>query len=274
MTLSVRNLSFAYRKEPVLTNVEFTATPGRLLAILGPNGVGKTTLFRCILGEQKRYSGTIEVDGVNLAHLSPRALAHRIAYIPQTHAWNVAFSVRDMVLLGTSHTLSPLSVPGKKQELAAEAALRKLGIDALSEQPFSHLSGGEQQLVYIARALAQNARILIMDEPTAALDYGNRLRVLSEVRALAKEGDTVLLSTHDPQYALWYADEILALKNGRVEAFGETERVLTPALLETLYARRVTLTKTDAGCVILPATGERIQSTTGSDPGFHKEDHK
>ncbi len=260
MTLSVHDLSFAYRKEPVLQNVGFTATPGRLLAILGPNGVGKTTLFRCILGEQKRYRGTIEVDGMNLAHLSPRALAHRIAYIPQIHAWNVAFSVRDMVLMGTSHTLSPLSAPGKKQEREAEAALRKLGIEALSEQPFSHLSGGEQQLCYIARALAQNAKILIMDEPTAALDYGNRLRVLSTVRALAGEGYTVLLSTHDPQYALWYADEILALKDGRVEAFGATAEQLTPALLETLYGRRVTLTKTDAGNVIVPAAEERNRS--------------
>ena len=254
--LTVRNLTFGYRKESVLNDVSFTAKAGSLLAILGPNGVGKTTLFRCILGEQKHYTGTIEIDGADLRRLSARETAHRAAYIPQTHAPTVGFTVREMVLMGTSHTLSPLAVPGRKQEAEAEAAMRRMGIEALAEQPFSRISGGEQQLTYIARALAQNARILLMDEPTSSLDYGNQMRVLSTVRALAKEGYTVLLSTHDPQYALWYADEILALKNGCVEAFGRTDEQLTPDLLNTLYGRRVTLEETDAGRVIVPAANE------------------
>ena len=134
MTLSVRDLTFAYRRAPVLSGVSFDAAQGELLAILGPNGVGKTTLFRCILGEQKRYSGTIAVDGENTRGLSTRERAHRIAYIPQTHAMTFRFSVLDTVLMGTTHTLSPLASPGEAQERIALDALNRLGIADLADR--------------------------------------------------------------------------------------------------------------------------------------------
>ncbi len=252
MSLSVRDLSFAYRESPVLTGLTFDAVPGELLAILGPNGVGKTTLFRCILGEQKRYTGAILLDGTDAATLSPRERAHRIAYIPQTHAPAFRFSVRDTVLMGTTHTLSPFASPGKAQEQAADEALDRLGIAELSERSFDTLSGGEQQLAYIARALAQQAKVLLMDEPTASLDYGNQWKVLETVKTLARDGYTVLVSTHDPQHALRFADRVLALKDGRAEAFGATEKVLTSALLHTLYGTRAEIYETPGGAAILP----------------------
>ena len=252
MSLSVSHLTFAYDKTPVLNDVSFTLGEGTLLAILGPNGVGKTTLFRCILGEQKRYSGTIEIDGAETKALGARALAHRIAYIPQTHAPAFRFSVRDMVLMGTTHRISPLSAPKAKEQAIAEEAMARLGIEALADKDFSRISGGEQQLVYIARALAQQAKTLLMDEPTSSLDYGNQLSVLSTVRELTREGYTVLLSTHNPQHALWYADEILALHNGSVAANGAAKEQLTPELLRTLYGTDIRLLDTDSGPVILP----------------------
>ncbi len=252
MSLSVSHLTFAYDKTPVLRDVSFTAGEGKLLAILGPNGVGKTTLFRCILGEQKRYAGTIAVDGVDARTLNARALAHRIAYIPQTHAPAFRYSVRDMVLMGTTHRLSPLSAPKAKEQAIAEKAMARLGIEAFAEKDFSRISGGEQQLVYIARALAQQAKLLLMDEPTSSLDYGNQLAVLSTVKALTKDDYTVLLCTHNPQHALWFADETLALKNGAIAACGETAKQLTPALLNTLYGTSFRLLETDGGPVILP----------------------
>ena len=252
MSLSVRDLSFAYRKTPVLTGLTFDAVPGELLAILGPNGVGKTTLFRCILGEQKRYTGAILLNGTDAATLSPRERAHRIAYIPQTHAPAFRFSVRDTVLMGTTHTLSPFASPGKAQEQAADEAMERLGIASLSDRSFDTLSGGEQQLVYVARALSQQARILLMDEPTSSLDYGNQLSVLSTVEALSREGYTVLLSTHNPQHALWYADRVLALSDGRVAALGPVDEALSPTLLKTLYGAHTERYETPGGPVILP----------------------
>ena len=256
MTLSVRDLTFAYKKTPVLSGVSFDAGQGELLAILGPNGVGKTTLFRCILGEQKRYSGVITIDGADLRTFSARETAHRVAYIPQTHAMTFRFSVRDVVLMGTSHTLSPLASPGRAQERIAEEALEKLGIEKLSDRSFDTLSGGEQQLCYVARALAQQAKILLMDEPTSSLDYGNQLRVLDVVKDLARDGYTVLLSTHNPQHALWYADRVLALFDGSVAALGPVETTLTPALFETLYGARAELYETPGGSVILPVSNK------------------
>ena len=224
------------------------------MAILGSNGVGKTTLFRCVLGEQRRYTGTVEIDGTDMRTLSARETAHRIAYIPQTHAMTFRFSVRDVVLMGTSHMLSPLASPGRAQERIALKALEKLGIESLSDRPFDTLSGGEQQLTYVARALAQQAKILLMDEPTSSLDYGNQLRVLDVVKDLAMEGYTVLLSTHNPQHALWYADRALALYDGAVAALGPTSETLTPALIETLYGTRAKLYETPGGSVILPVS--------------------
>ena len=252
MSLSVRELNFAYNRTPVLENVTFAAAPGELLAILGPNGVGKTTLFRCILGEQKRYTGTIEIDGADLRGLSPRERAHRIAYIPQTHTMTFRFLVRDVVLMGTSHTLSPFASPGREQERIAFEAMERLGIGSLSDRSFDELSGGEQQLTYVARALAQQAKILLMDEPTSSLDYGNQLSVLSTVRALSREGYTVLLSTHNPQHALWYADRVLALSDGRVAALGPVDEALSPTLLKTLYGAHTERYETPGGPVILP----------------------
>ena len=216
MSLTVENLSFSYGQRPVLHQLSFTAQAGELLAILGPNGVGKTTLFKCVMGLERRYS---------------------------------AF---DMVLMGASHRLSPLAVPGERERAAAREAMARVSIAHLADRPFDQLSGGEQQLVFIARALAQQAKILLMDEPTASLDYGNRLHVLSVARDLAKDGYTVLLSTHDPQHALWFADRALALQEGRMLALGAPREVLTPVLLEALYGRRIELVETEQGPVLVP----------------------
>ena len=255
MSLTVENLSFAYGKQPVLRGVTFTARAGELLAVLGPNGVGKTTLFKCVMGLERRYAGRITADGTDLAPLSPREQAHRVAAIPQVHPLSFRYSAFDMVLMGTSHSLSPFAVPGEKEREMARAAMARVHIEHLAERPFDQLSGGEQQLVFIARALAQQAKILLMDEPTSSLDYGNRLLVLGVARDLARFGYTVLLSTHDPQHALWFADRSLALKDGRVLALGTPREVITPALLEELYGRRIDLLDTPQGPVLVPKEG-------------------
>ena len=210
MNLSVQNLSFSYGERRVLSDISFTLEKGEFLSVLGPNGVGKSTLFRCILGLLHGYSGKITSDGEELSSMSKRELSRRIAYIPQINKPAFGYTVLDMVLMGTTRQLSPFAQPHRAQIEQAMDALERVGAKHLSERDFTHLSGGEQQLVLIARAIAQQAGILVMDEPTSALDYGNQLRVLKLVRELAGEGSAVLLSTHNPQHALTFASRILA----------------------------------------------------------------
>lgn len=257
MSVSVENLSFSYCTHDVLDNVSFQAEAGELLAVLGPNGVGKTTLFRCILGLQRNYTGTIRINGDDTKALSTRELAHRVAYISQLHGQTFAYSVLDMVLMGTSHTLSAIAVPGRRETETAMAALENLGVANLAKKNFSHLSGGEQQLVLIARALAQQTKTLLMDEPTASLDYGNQSQVLDTVRKLVTDGYSVILTTHNPQHALWYADKALAISEGRSVAFGTPRDIIVPELIKKLYGVRVDVFDTEGGALIAPIPERR-----------------
>jgi iron complex transport system ATP-binding protein len=252
MNLVVRNLSFAYTTGDILKNVSFQMGQGEILAVLGPNGVGKTTLFRCILGFHRRYRGSILINGREAKTLGSRKLSADVAYIPQSHGHAFNYSVLDMVLMGTTPSVNPLSVPGKRQKEVAYDALARIGAEHLAKSSFSHLSGGEQQLVLIARALAQDAGILLMDEPTSNLDYGNQTRILQQIRQLADRGYTILLSSHNPQQALWYADNILAMEDGRVAAFGTPCEVMNSNLLRRLYGIEIALVHSDYGTLLAP----------------------
>ncbi len=252
MILSVQNLTFSYGAHPVLQNVNFDVEKGEFLSLLGPNGVGKSTLFRCMLGTLTDYQGSVLVEGQEIRTLSQPERARRIAYIPQIHRPTFGYTVLDTVLMGTTRQLSPFAPPRQAQVEIALDALGRVGVSELSDRNFAHLSGGEQQLVLIARALAQQSDILVMDEPTSALDYGNQLRVLQQVRGLSRAGYTVLLSTHNPQHALTFADRVLALHEGAVAAHGPAREVLTPALVRQLYRVETTLADTPGGSVLVP----------------------
>lgn len=252
MNLSVQNLSFAYGERQVLKDVSFSLEKGEFLSVLGPNGVGKSTLFKCILGLLHGYTGLITSDGEDLAAMHKRELSRRIAYIPQINRPTFGYTVLDTVLMGTTRQLSAFAQPGRAQIRLAMDALERVGAAQLAERDFMHLSGGEQQLVLIARAIAQQAAILVMDEPTSALDYGNQLRVLQLVRDLAAEGYAVLLSTHNPQHALTFATRILALSGGRVAALGAPQDVLTREIVSSLYGVDVMFADTEGGRVLVP----------------------
>ena len=257
MKLTVNDLSYTYRGgHTALQNVSFTAEPGELLSVLGPNGAGKSTLFRCILGGLPDYGGAILLDGRDARTLGQRALAAHIAYIPQIHRPTFGYSVLDTALMGLTRQLSPFRAPSPQQEGRAMSALEQLGVAQLAARSFSELSGGQQQLVLIARALCQQADILVMDEPTSSLDYGNQLRVMQRVRALARQGYTILLSSHNPQQALLFSDRILALHDGVICADGTPEKVITPELLETLYSIRTRLAEAEEGRLIIPLLKE------------------
>lgn len=235
MSIEVRDIRFGYESQPVLRGVSFTAQSGQLLSVLGPNGVGKSTLFRCILGLLRSYTGSITVDGADTRRMPARQLARHIAYIPQSHYPSFNYSVFNMVLMGATSQVSALSSPGPKQRAAAEEALERVGISALRDKGYTNISGGERQLVLIARALVQDARVLVLDEPTANLDYGNQLRVMEQVRALTAEGYTVLQSTHNPEQAFLFSHRVVAMKDGGILADGPPSQVVTEELMRSLY---------------------------------------
>ena len=235
MSITAEHLSFSYGSHEVLKDVSFSARPGEFLSVLGPIGVGKTTLFRCLLGLLTPTRGQITVDGDPLSSLSPSRLARRVAYIPQSHDPVFHYSVYDMVLMGTAAQTGLFSSPGREQEALAECALERLSISHLKDRSYGELSGGERQLTLIARAIAQQAKILVMDEPSSSLDFGNRIRLMNTVRSLTAEGYCVIQSTHDPEQAFRWSHRILALHGGQVLALGRPEEVITPELISTLY---------------------------------------
>ena len=239
MPIEVKNLSFSYADRQVLYDISFSVGKGEFLSILGPNGVGKSTLFRCTLGLLSNYTGQVLVDGKDARTFTVREAARHIAYIPQSSHPAFNYSVFDIVLMGTTSALSPFRTPSREDRDRCVHALEKVGIPHLAQRCFHRLSGGEQQLVMIARALVQNAPILMLDEPTANLDFGNQLLVLEQVRNLAKEGYTVIQTTHHPEQSYMFSDRILAIQNGRVLIEGTPAEVLTKQTMQLLYGVEV-----------------------------------
>jgi iron complex transport system ATP-binding protein len=256
--LAVDNLAFGFPARRVGHEVSFALADGEILCVLGPNGSGKTTLFRTLLGLLARQGGAIALDGTALDDLPRAAIARRVGYVPQAHAGYFAYSVREMVLMGRTAHLGAFGTPGLRDRAIADDALEALGIAALAERPVTEISGGERQLTLIARALAQEARLLIMDEPTASLDFGNQVRVLERLVQLAARGITVLFSTHDPDHAFLCAQRALLLAEGRVLALGPPREVIRSDTLERLYRVSVRIVQTaDGAHSCVPSLGGR-----------------
>lgn len=239
MNIDVKNLSFSYGKRQILSDISLLAKEGEVLTILGANGTGKTTLFRCMLGLLKGYTGEVFIDGENLRKLSPKEAARRIAYIPQHSAAQFHYRVSDIVLMGLTNTLGTFAVPGKHEEKLMLETLERVGISHLAERSFLKISGGEQQLVLLARALVQNAPILMLDEPASGLDYGNQLLVQRQARALAAEGYTIIQTSHHPEQSYLFSDKILALKGGKIFQYGTPGDILTAENIKELYQASV-----------------------------------
>ncbi|WP_455717369.1 ABC transporter ATP-binding protein [Anaerosporobacter sp.] len=236
--LEIKDVSSQYGDHSVLKKVSFRAKSGQLICLLGPNGVGKSTLFRCILRLQ-HYSGIIRIDGVDNNKLTPKMRARKISYIPQNHIPTYNYKVKDIVLMGTSSGLDAFSLPGKLENDRVDSALEKMGIIHLKDRGYANISGGERQLVLIARALAQDTQIMIMDEPTSNLDYGNQNRVLQKIKELEGEGFAIIMSMHNPEQAFLYASKVMALENGELIGYGDTDELLDEEMLSKLYQLNV-----------------------------------
>jgi iron complex transport system ATP-binding protein len=245
--LNAADLSFGFPGRTVGSGVSFALADGEVLCVLGPNGGGKTTLFRTLLGLLAPHAGSVRLDDTALSAMSRREIARRIGYVPQAHAGVFAFTVSEMVLMGRTAHMSLFAAPSAHDRDAAARAIDTVGIPHLAERAFTEISGGERQLVLIARALAQEPRLLVMDEPTSSLDFGNQVRVLGHVRRLAAQGISVLLSSHQPDHALQIADRALLLGEGKSLALGAPRDVIRPDTLRRLYGIDVRIVETADG---------------------------
>jgi iron complex transport system ATP-binding protein len=246
--LAVERVRFGYGRGPlVLDDVSFALDAGDVLWLLGPNGSGKTTLLRCVLGLHSPTAGAIRIGGRDVSALEPAELARAMAYVPQSSPAVFPFAAFDVVLMGRSPYLRFMASPTSADRALTRAAMIELGIEDLAERRFDELSGGERQMVLIARALAQGSRLLVMDEPCAGLDYGNQVRILTTIRTLARQGYGIVLSSHVADHALLIGNRVALLRGGRLRGPGSPREVITAAALSELYGTPIAVVDVAAG---------------------------
>jgi iron complex transport system ATP-binding protein len=245
--LEVNGISFFYKPERmILEDISFQVDKGDILCLLGPNGTGKTTLLRCLLGFSKMKSGSIRIDGKDMSSsVSSRRRARMMAYVPQSSGITFPYEAFEVVLMGRLSHLSLGGSPTAKDRSVAREAMERMGILELEHTLFQELSGGERQMVLVARALAQQSAILVMDEPTANLDYGNQVKMLRVIKKLSAQGYTVLMTSHFPEHAFLACSRVVMMQGGYIMAQGTPEEVVTSDSLSLLYQTPVCVTETD-----------------------------
>lgn len=232
--LKIKDLSFSYETNEVLKDINLEIDNGVTVALLGANGCGKTTLFKCILN-LLTPKGEIYINDREIKEYSRRELSRAISYIPQEHYPVFNYRVYEVLLTGLAPNISVFSSPSDEDYFKAVEVLDSLGISFLAHKGYKHLSGGERQIVLIARAILQGANFLIMDEPTANLDYGNQIKIMEYISKLKENGTTVLLSTHNPEHALMYCDEIVVMSENHIISHKKGDNKLSDEILSKIY---------------------------------------
>jgi iron complex transport system ATP-binding protein len=255
--LSVHKLGFGYRKKQVLHDISFSIRKGAICGLLGPNASGKTTLLKCINGVLPAHQGETRVHGKNISGMSRQEIARLMAVVPQQMTLAFAFTALQMVIMGRAARMGRLSLPSGKDRADAQAALDELGIGELAHRPFNELSGGERQLVLLARAIFQDTPILLLDEPTSHLDFRNQFMIMDVVREMTKTKRlATIVSLHDPNLAARYCSQLVVLKQGRLHRHGASETVFDSETISDLYGMEVVVERQQSGhAVAYPATG-------------------
>jgi iron complex transport system ATP-binding protein len=233
--LSTQQLSIGYPRRTLARDISFSVNQGESIAVVGPNGCGKTTLFRTLLGLSPVINGEVQIDGKSIKHIKAHAIARHLAYVPQINGGMFDFSVIEVVEMARVTHIAWHAKPSAIDRQRAIDVLDNVGMADFSQRRFCELSGGERQLVMIARSLASEAKIILMDEPTASLDFGNQLRVRDTINALKTQNVSVLFTTHHPDEALQCATRTLAIDRQGGVHLGETKALLTTDFVAQLY---------------------------------------
>jgi iron complex transport system ATP-binding protein len=247
LNIEIDDLRFSFGPQSHrLHDISLAVPDATMCCLLGPNGAGKTTLIRCLLGLLKPEGGVIRVAGKDAGSLSARQLARAVAYVPQTTTTIFPFSALEIAVMGRTPQLTISRVPSRGDRQLAQDRLDQLGIGHLAQRPFAQLSGGERQLTMLARALVQEAPVMVLDEPTAALDYGNEARILQVIAELVDDGPSVLMTTHQPNHALTWGHQAALMRGGAIVASGPPREIITSELLSELYEVPITVTRLPA----------------------------
>lgn len=242
MFLETRGAGFSYEKgKPVFGGVNLSLEEGDVLCLLGPNGAGKSTFLQCLDRILSLDKGEVLLDGRSIASMTRRQISREISFLPQFHRASFPFRVIEIVLMGRTPHMDFLAIPGKKEIRLAREMLDSLGVLHLEEKPYTQISGGERQLVLLASALVQEPRLLLLDEPTSHLDFGNQARFLEVVNRLAQQGISIVMTTHFPDHALLTASKVAILKEGKVLGFGSPHEILTEGMIRETYGIDVRL---------------------------------
>lgn len=236
MSIQIENLSFGYKESLILNEISLEFQRGQMYGLLGRNGTGKTTLIKSMLGLLPLKQGQIRVNDRALSAISTRELAQQIAYVPQSEDLVYGIKVIELVVMGRNPYLNLFDMPGEREYALAQGALENLGISHLAQKSYAEISGGERQLVLIARALVQDTQFIIMDEPISNLDIKNQHEVLHKIQKIAENYQIgVILSIHDPNLALRYCHQSVMLKEGKVIFAGKTQDIINQDSLHTVY---------------------------------------
>ena len=255
-TISAQGLTYEVDAKRLLDGVSLHADRGQLVGLVGPNGAGKTTLLRALSGILRCQEGVVRFDGVDVEHQSSRALAASVALVPQIAPYTHGFNVIELVLMGRYPHLGRFQIEGREDNRIARDAMRLTETEQFADRTLDTLSGGERQRVFIARALTQQPRVLLLDEPTTNLDVLHQLKVLNVVRRLVDDGLTAIAAIHDLNMAARYCDRLVLLSGGRVLAEGPPEQVLSPETMESAFGVRAAIHRD-------PVTGSLAVSLIG-----------